>query len=168
MAMFYGGVERLGKSDRRIEMEAIDRRLASGAFFPDKRGAVKPIGERMADKIPSTEEIIFGPCAVDGWPGFPVNEKHVVAFAPPSILILEDGHRNSHEMSAACGVHPDVIFLAVKVGLTVNSRITIALPVRGPTEIGLRLAELRLNLQRSPPKTLSAPAPAHIEIHAVP
>ena len=103
----------------------------------------------MAAKIPCAKEIVFGTCAVDGWPRFTVDEKHVVALTPPTILILQDGHGNSGKMSATCGLQPDVIFLAVEVRLTVNLGITIALPVGGPATVGLGLPELRVEVEGS-------------------
>src|SRR5260370_34780456 len=102
----------------------------------------------MAAKIPGPEEIVFGTSAVDGWAGFTIHEKHVVAFAPPAVLILKYGHSDSDEMSAARGVQPDVILLAVKVRLTFNVGIAIAFPVRSPAVVGLGLAELRVKIER--------------------
>src|SRR5260370_22116066 len=110
-----GGAERLRKRYRRSEMEAVDGRFASGALFPDKRSAVKPVGEGVSAKIPGAEEIVFGTRSVDGWSGFTIHEKHVIAFAPPAILILKDGHGDSDKMSAARLVQPDAILLALEV-----------------------------------------------------
>src|SRR5437899_5321327 len=128
-------------------MKAIDGRFASGAFFTDNRCAVQPIEERMTAKIPSAQEVVFGTGAVDGRPGFTVDEKHVVTLAPPPVLILQDGHGNSGKMSATCGVQPDIIFLAIEVRLACNLGIAIALPVGGPASIGLCLPELRVKVE---------------------
>src|SRR6266851_9380707 len=121
----------------------------------------------MAAKIPGAQEIVFGTCSVDGWVGFTVHEKHVVAFAPPAILILQDGHGDSNEMSAACGVHPDVILLAVEVRLTFNFGIAIAFPVRSPAVVGLGLAELRVKIERFGRESLLICAIVEIEIEGV-
>ncbi len=103
----------------------------------------------MAAKIPGAQEIVFGTCSVNGWAGFAVHEKHVVAFTPPAILILEDRHCDADEMSAASGVQPEVIFLAVKVRFPVNLGVTIVLPVGGPPMVGLSLAVLRMKVESS-------------------
>src|SRR6266567_2337511 len=121
----------------------------------------------MAAKIPGPEEIVFGTRAVDGWAGFTIHEKHVVTFAPPAVLILKYGHRDSDEMSAARGVQPDVVFLAVEVRLTFNSRIAIAFPVGGPAVIGLGLAELRVKVEGFRRERLLVRAIVEIEIEGV-
>src|SRR6266436_3108980 len=121
----------------------------------------------MAAKIPGAQEIVFGTCSVNGWVGFTINEKHVVPFAPPAILILQDGHGDSDEMSAACGVQPDVVFLAVEVRLTFNFGIAIAFPVGGPAVIGLGLAELRVKVEGFRRERLLVCAIVEIEIEGV-
>src|SRR5712691_5904470 len=118
----------------------------------------------MTAKIPSAEEIVFGTCSGHGWPGFTVNEKHIVAFTPPAVLILEDGHSDSDEMSVACGVQPDVIFFTVEVGLPVDLGITIALPVGGPAVVGLGLPELGMKVESFRWERLCERAVIEIEI----
>src|SRR6266851_4910932 len=135
VTMLDGGAERLRKRNRRIKMKAIEGPFASHAFFPDDGRAVYPIEERMAAKIPGPEEIVFGTRAVDGWAGFTIHEKHVVTFSPPAVLILKYEHSGSDQMSAACGVQPDVVFLPVKVRLTFNFGFAIAFPVRSPAVV---------------------------------
>src|ERR1700674_1779951 len=129
-------------------------RLATGALFTHDGSTVKPIVEGVTAKIPGAEEIVFGTCSSDGWPGFTINEKHVVAFTPPSVLILQDGHADPDEMSATRGVQPDVVLLAVEVWLPFDLGITIALPVGGPAVVGLGLAELCVKVERSPRERL--------------
>src|SRR2546422_8521306 len=102
--MFDGGAQRLCKRYRRIQVKAIDGRFASGAFFTDNRSAVQPIEKGMAAKIPSTEEIILRTSPGNGGARLTVDEKHVVAFAPPAVLILQDGHGDPDEMPATSGV----------------------------------------------------------------
>src|SRR6266478_1835205 len=121
----------------------------------------------MAAKIPGAQEIVFGTCSVNGWAGFTVNEKHVVAFAPPAILILKDGHGDSDELSAASGVQPDVVFLAVEVRLTFNFGIAITFPVRSPAAIGLGLADLRVKIEGFGRERLLVCAIVEIEIEGV-
>src|SRR5712664_1573858 len=110
-------------------MEAIHGGLATGAFFTDNGSTVEPIEEGMTAKIPCAEEIILRTSPGNGGARFTVDEKHVVAFAPPAVLILQDGHGDPDEMPATSGVQPEVIFLAVKVRFPVNLGIAIALPV---------------------------------------
>src|SRR5437879_3860992 len=121
----------------------------------------------MASKIPRAKEVVFRTGSINGWAGFTVNEKHIVAFAPPAILILEYGHGDSNEMSAACGVHPNVVFLAVKVRFTFNFGIAIALPVRGPAMVGLGLKKLRMKIEGFGRKRLLVRAIVKIEIEGV-
>src|SRR6266436_4923282 len=96
-------------------MEAIHGRLATGALFTDDRSSIQLIEEGVAAKTPGAQEIIFRTSPANRGVCFTVDEKHVVAFAPPIVLILKHRHGDSDEMPVTRGVQPDVIFLAVEV-----------------------------------------------------
>src|SRR6266481_1924239 len=167
VAMFDGGAQRLCKSNRRIQVKAIDGRFASGAFFTDNWSAVQPIEKGMAAKIPCAKEIILRTSPRNGGARFTVDEKHVVAFTPPAVLILQDGHGDPDEMPATRGVQPEVIFLAVEVRFPVDLGIAIALPVGGPPMVGLSLAVLRMKVESSHWERLRKRAVVEIEIEGI-
>src|SRR6266436_2993614 len=129
-------------------MEAVDGSPASRVFATFHGSAVESITERVRAESPSAEEIIFGASAVDGGAGFAVDEKHVVAFAPPIILILEDGHGDANEVSLAAGFEPDVIVFTGKIGAVVDFGIAVGGPVVGPAVCGCGLAILRVEVER--------------------
>src|SRR5271154_3654068 len=81
--------ERLGKRNRRIQMEPIHGRPATRNLSTLHGRSEQRIGERMIAKVPSSEKVVFRPGAVNGGTLFSVDKKHVVAFAPPSVLILK-------------------------------------------------------------------------------
>ena len=70
-------------------MEAIHGRFAPGALFTNDGSTVQPIEEWVSAKIPCAEEIIFRTSPGNGGARFTVDEEHVVAFAPPAVLILQ-------------------------------------------------------------------------------
>src|SRR5258705_2173716 len=87
---------------------------------------------------------MFGASAVDGRAGFAIDKKHVIAFTPPAILILEDGHGDADVVSLAASVEPDVVVFAGKIGAVIHLGITVGGPVVGPAVSGCGLAALRV------------------------
>src|SRR6266481_60702 len=106
VAMFDGGAQRLCKSNRRIQVKAIDGRFASRAFFTDNWSAVQPIEKGMAAKIPCAKEITLQNSPRTGGAPFTDDQKHVVAFAPSAVLILTCRHSDPDDMPATRGVQP--------------------------------------------------------------
>src|SRR5450631_1101173 len=92
IAVFNGRLERGLEDYRRIQMKAVDTRSGPcPAFFYDGC-TVQLVRERMVLEAPGAQEVVLGPGAGDGWLLCAVHEKHVVALAPPIILVLQDGH----------------------------------------------------------------------------
>src|SRR5690348_17812735 len=114
-AVLDGCAEGSGEGNRRIEMEAVHRPSGSLALRAHNWGAEQSVSKGLSAKVPGSEEIIFGSRAVDGWPLFAVNKKHVVAFTPPSVFVFQDRHGDAYKLAAAFGIHPQVIVLAVEV-----------------------------------------------------
>ena len=113
VAVLDGGFEGLGERDRGIEMEAVDGGTAACFFFPDHGGAEERVGKRVAAEIVGAEEIVFRAGAGDGGLGYSIDKEHIVAFSPPIILILQDGHGNADVVAAASGLQPDeIVFTA--------------------------------------------------------
>src|ERR1700675_1611922 len=113
-------------------METVKGRVRAGALFSNDVRAEKRIGKRVSAEIPRAEEVVFRAGTVDGRRFFAVNEKHVVAFSPPVIMILKNGHGDAGELAAASGFHPDVVVFAGEVRAFVHFRIAVVLPVAGP------------------------------------
>src|SRR5439155_22017928 len=126
--------------------------------------AEKPVRKRASSKIKSAEEIILGTRSVDGRTQLTVHEKHVVAFAPPAVLILQNGHGDTEKVTTACGFHPDVIALAIQVFLLFDEPVGIHLPLIGPTGVGLGLPKLRVEIERVRRKRLGVGPIIEIEI----
>jgi len=61
--------------------------------------------------------------------GVAVDEDHVVAFAEPTFLILEDCVGDADEVAAADGLHEDVVVFAVEVFEVVDALVPVDLPV---------------------------------------
>src|SRR5437660_6708301 len=101
----------------------------------------------MRAKAPCPQKIVFRAGAVDGRPRLAIDEKHVVAFAPPEILILQDGHRDPCKLSAPASFHPDIVVFATEVGAVIHFRVAILLPVVDPTLCGRGLAILSMKIQ---------------------
>src|SRR5438552_17945799 len=87
-------------------MKAVDGRSAASTLLAFNGRAENPVRKRASSKIKSAEEIILGTRSVDGRTRLPVDEKHVVAFAPPAVLILQNGHGDTEKVTTACGFHP--------------------------------------------------------------
>jgi len=69
----------------------------------------------MVPKIPRAQEVILRARAIDRRMLFAVNKEHVVAFAPPTVLILENGHGHTHEVPLPGRFKPYVITLSVEI-----------------------------------------------------
>src|ERR1700674_1036494 len=148
-------------------MEAINGRLATGALFTDNGSAVQPVEKGVTAKIPCAEEIILRTSPGNGGARFTVDEKHVIAFAPPAVLILQDRHGHPDELPATPGVQPEVIFLAVEVRFPVDLGITIVLPVGSPAVVGLSLAELRVKVESPARESLGVRTIVEVEIEGI-
>jgi len=149
--MFNAGAERLCKviGD---PGGTIYGRFFSGAFSPNNRRAVQAIKKKDGRQNPSAQEIVFGPVPFDGGSGFAINEKHVVTL-PTSHPDSGRGHRDSHEMSAARCVDPDVIVLASRLVFpsTLGSPLLFQ---SGVQPCLLALPELRVEVKSSGRKRL--------------
>src|SRR5271157_3880635 len=147
MAMLDSGLDRLREGDRRIEVEAVKGPARSGEFRAHNGSTEGSVGKWMPAKIPRAQEIVFGAGAVDGGESFAVNEEHVIAFAPPTILVLQDGHGHADEMALALGFQPDVIPFSVEILLSIHERVAIGLPLVRPTRGRIGLAVLRMEIE---------------------
>src|SRR5262249_54221138 len=96
-------------------MEAVHRSAAPREFIAFHRRAVRLIGEGVRAESPRAEKIILGAGTIDGRLSFAIDEKHVVAFAPPAVLILQDGHRDAGEMPTALRFEPHVVAGTVEI-----------------------------------------------------
>ena len=103
----------------------------------------------MVFETPGAKEIILRPSAGDRRLLRAINEKHVVAFAPPIILVLQDGHGHTGILAGAFGVKPNVIILSGKVSFLIHQRLRVRCPLICPAVVGLRLTILRMEIQRS-------------------
>src|ERR1700679_2104090 len=100
----------------------------------------------MASEIPGSEKIVFRSGAVDGGKLFSVDKKHIVALAPPAVLILKNRHGHANEVAMSGGFHPDVIIFSVEIFLRIYGRVVIRLPLipstfiwRGPGVLGVKI-----------------------------
>src|SRR5580698_105292 len=89
VAMLDCRFERLGERNRRIQMKPIHGRAATRNLGTFHGRSEQRIGERMIAKVPSSEKVVFRPSAVNRGTLFSVDKKHIVAFAPPAVLILK-------------------------------------------------------------------------------
>ena len=71
-----------------------------------------------------------------------VDEHHVVSFAPPVALVLNDALRHSDILAWTFSFKHDVVCLTISVACIVDLRLVVGLPVIGPPLVGLRLAIL--------------------------
>src|SRR5580700_1838223 len=121
----------------------------------------------MFAKIIGTEKIILGARSRNGWVRIAIDEKHIVTFAPPEILVLKDGHGDANIVTPAARFHPDVVVFAVQVFYVVDSWIAVVRPLVGPAAIGLRLAKLRVKVQSLGRERMGVRAVVKIEIEGV-
>ena len=100
----------------------------------------------MGLRRPGAKEIILSACADDGW-GITVDLKHVVAFAPPAVLILQDGESDADELAVAFGFEPFIVVFAVEVAVVVDDGVAVFVPVSGPSLVRLRLTILCVEVE---------------------
>ena len=148
MAVFDGGANGFGERNWRIEMEAVDRGAAAGALFALHRRSMKKVRKATLPEIPCTKKIILGASADDGRARFAINEKHIVAFAPPAVLVLQHGHCYANKMPLTDGGKPKVIAFTGQILFVLDGGIAVRFPFFGPARIGLSLAELRVEVKR--------------------
>src|SRR5437879_6216736 len=100
----------------------------------------------MIAEAPGSQKIVFCPRAVDRGSCFAVDEEHVVTLAPPSILILENGHSYPGKVSPPFGLHPYVIAFAGKIFL-LDRLIPVRIPVTRPSFGWRRLSILGVEVE---------------------
>src|ERR1700746_2467935 len=96
-------------------MEPVDRRAAAGLFRSLHGRAVESIRECVVPEPPRSKKVILGARALDGRSRLAIDEEHVIAFTPPVILVLQNGHGDAHEMAAPGGFHPNIVAFAAQV-----------------------------------------------------
>ena len=111
--VLYCGFERLRKSDRGVEMKTIHTRSAARQLFSYDRRSIKLIRKWLAAKIPCAKKVVFRTCADDRRSVSAVNKEHVIAFTPPSILILQHRHGYANILPVPFRIHPDVVVFAI-------------------------------------------------------
>src|SRR5579883_211054 len=164
MAMFDGGAERFGERNGRIEVKPVHGITASGPLFAFYGSTEKTVGEGAAAEIECAQEIVFRTGAIDRGARLAVDKEHVVAFTPPAVLILEDGHGYAKKLTAAPCLEPDVVVLAIKILILFARGVFIFLPRMAPPLIGLRLPELRMEIEGALRQRMSIGAIVEIEV----
>src|SRR6267154_1635422 len=96
-------------------MESIDRRPTASAFFAFQRRAELRVRKWMVTEIESAQKIIFRPRPDNRRHFLSVDEKHIVALAPPAVLILQHRHGHTGKVPASAGLHPDIIVLTIHI-----------------------------------------------------
>src|SRR5437588_6977026 len=86
----------------------------------------------MSAEIPRSQKIILRSSPVDRRHALSVDEKHVIALAPPPILILQHRHGHAHKVPSPACFHPDVVPLTVEIFLIIDDPIAIRCPLIGP------------------------------------
>src|SRR5207249_640291 len=89
-------------------------------------------------EVPRAEEVILRAGAGDRWRRLAVDEEHVVAFAPPEVLVLENRHRDADEVAPPGCFHPHVVVFSAKVRLLVDACVSIPLPIHRPSTSAAR------------------------------
>src|ERR1700679_2921988 len=137
--MLNGGFERLIEWNRLVEMETIDTRLAPCLLRTHHGRAIELIGKWLSSEVPGPEKIILraGPNNRRGLHS--VDEKHVVTFAPPLILVLQHGHRYTHVLAVSFCLHPDIIVLTIQIRLVIDESVLVGFPVACPPMVWLGL-----------------------------
>src|SRR5215831_18404233 len=119
----------------------------------------------MAAEIPCAQKIVLGAGAIDGWQFLSVDEEHIIALAPPLVLILENRHGHADEMAAPCCFHPDVISFAVEVFQVVH--VAIGLPLIGRSLSGSGLTILSVEVEMVRDKRLAVGAVVDVEVESI-
>src|SRR5579863_10022364 len=102
----------------------------------------------MPPKIPCPQKVILRPSAIDRRQLLSIDKKHVVALAPPPILIFEHRHGHAHKMPAPRRLEPNVISIAVKILPVVDNCIAVRLPLVGPSPRRSSLPVLRMKIEQ--------------------
>src|SRR6266850_4709076 len=127
-------------------MEAIYGRARAGLLFALHRSAIQIIREAVLAESPGPQKVVFGTGAIDRRGRFSIDKEHVVAFSPPGILVLKYRHRYTYEVPAPRRFHPDVVTVAVEVFPVIDDRVSVCLPLVGPTMSGRRLTILGMKI----------------------
>src|SRR5580700_3796434 len=133
--MLNGGFERFVEWDRLVEVETIDARLAPRLLRTHYGRAIELIGKWLSAEVPRPQKIVFRARSNDRRGLRSVDEKHVVAFAPPLILILQHGHRHTHVLAVSFSLHPDIIVLTIEIGLVIDDSVLVGFPVICPATV---------------------------------
>ena len=118
----------------------------------------------MPAKIPRAQEIIFRSGAVDRRRVLPIDEEHVVAFAPPAVLILQHRHGHADKVAAPGRFHPDVVAFAIQILFVVDHRIAVRLPLIAPSFRRSFLAVLRVEVKLIRGQRLAVSAVVDVEV----
>ena len=91
------------------------------------------VGKGLQAKVPCAVVVVFRARSIDGRQRISVDEDHVIAFAKPTILVLQNGLCYADEMPSPRGFEEYVIVLPIRVLSFVNAGTTVIDPVVGPT-----------------------------------
>src|ERR1700685_3350265 len=112
-------------------MKAIHGRTPASILVALHRCAIQTIRKCAASKAPGSKKIVFRSSSIDGRLSLAIDKKHIVALAPPAILILQNRHGHADKMSPAGGFHPHIIAVAIYVFLSINQRIAVLFTLLG-------------------------------------
>ena len=121
----------------------------------------------MVAKIPGTEKIVFRPGAVDGGVLFSVDKEHVVAFTPPAVLILKNGHGHAYKVSLSTCFQPHVVIFSIKVLLCGHGWGIVRFPLISPAFGGRCLTVLGMEIHGVGGKVLIQRLVVDVEIKRV-
>src|SRR5215468_8279926 len=102
----------------------------------------------MAAEVPGAQEVIFRTRSVDGWQLLAVNKKHVVAFPPPFVLILKNGHRHANKVAPTGCFHPDIITFSVWILFPIHVTVRFPLVRRSLRRSSLTILRMKIKLIR--------------------
>src|ERR1700722_1112660 len=145
--MLNGGFQRFFEWNRLVEVEAINARLATCLLRTHYGRTIELIRKWLASEVPCTQKIILRARSNDRWCLRSVDEKHVVAFAPPLILVLQHRHGHPHELAVSLCLHPDIVVLTIEIGLVIDNRVLVGLPAICPPVVWLGLIVLSVKIQ---------------------
>src|ERR1700743_1721457 len=110
VAVLHRYANRLFEGDGAFVVPAIEAVAAADAFGIDHVGrALMWIAEGGSAEVPGAVVVVLRAGAVDGGRRVAVDEDHVIAFAEPLILILQNGVRDADEVAFAGGFEEDVV-----------------------------------------------------------
>src|ERR1017187_4370040 len=105
VSVLNGGLERSSERYGSVQMKTVHARPATRQFRTHDRRPIELIGERLASEVPCAQEIILRAGARNGRGRVIIDEEHVVPFAPPTILVLHNGHSDAYKLPAPPRFH---------------------------------------------------------------